>query len=58
MHFAASQRQTIGEGDTYEESLDNIKSALRSHIETFDPDIFDTNSQVLEVFAAETEVAP
>ncbi len=30
----------VGEGDTYEEALDDVKSALCFHIETFGPDIF------------------
>jgi predicted RNase H-like HicB family nuclease len=47
----------VGEGDTYGEALDDVKSAIRFHIETFGPDVFDTDSQVLETFVAETEVA-
>jgi len=47
----------VGEGDTYGEALDDVKSAIRFHIDTFGPDIFDTDSQVLETFVAETEVA-
>ena len=30
----------IGEGDTYEEALADVKSAIRFHIETFGPDVF------------------
>lgn len=26
----------VGEGDTYEEALENLKSAIKFHIETFD----------------------
>jgi len=37
----------VGEGDTYGEALDDVKSALRFHIETFGPDTFDATSQVL-----------
>ena len=29
----------VGEGDTYEEALADMKSAIRFHIETFGPDI-------------------
>jgi len=47
----------VGEGDTYGEALDDVKSALRFHIETFGPDIFDIDSQVLEAFVAEAGVA-
>ena len=47
----------VGEGDTYGEALDDVKSALHFHIDTFGPDIFDIDSQVLETEVAETEVA-
>ncbi len=43
----------VGEGDTYEEALADVKSAIRFHLETFGPDIFDTDSPVLEAFVAE-----
>lgn len=29
----------VGEGDTYEEALDDVKSAIRAHIETFGPEV-------------------
>ena len=47
----------VGEGDTDGEALDDVKSAIRFHIDTFGPDIFDTGSQVLETIVAKTEVA-
>jgi predicted RNase H-like HicB family nuclease len=47
----------VGEGDTYDEALADVKSAIRFHVETFGPDIFDTDSPVLEAFVAETGVA-
>ena len=31
----------VGEGDTYEEALADVKSAIRFHIETFGSDIFE-----------------
>ena len=44
----------IGEGDTYEEALADVKSAIRFHIETFGSDVFDTeDTPVLEAFVAE-----
>ena len=30
----------VGEGDTYEEALADVKSAILFHLETFGPDIF------------------
>ena len=47
----------VGEGDTYEEALADVKSALQFHLETFGPDIFDTDTPVLEAFVAEAGVA-
>jgi predicted RNase H-like HicB family nuclease len=46
----------VGEGDTYEEALADVKSAIRFHIETFGSDIFETDSPVLEAFVAEAGV--
>lgn len=46
----------VGEGDTYEEALANVKSAIRFHIETFGQDVVDADSPVLEAFVAEAGV--
>ena len=34
----------VGQGDTYEEALDDVKSAIRFHIETFGDDVLDADS--------------
>jgi predicted RNase H-like HicB family nuclease len=47
----------VGEGDTYEEALADVKSAIHFHIETFGPETFETDQPVLEAFVAETGVA-
>ncbi|MEW8958992.1 MAG: type II toxin-antitoxin system HicB family antitoxin [Moorella sp. (in: firmicutes)] len=47
----------VGEGDTYEEALVDVKSAIRFHVETFGQEILETQSDVMEVFVAETGVA-
>ena len=47
----------VGEGDTYEQALADVESAIRFHIETFGTDVFDTESPVLEAFVAESGVA-
>ncbi len=47
----------VGEGDTYEEALADVKSALQFHLETFGPAIFETDTPVLEAFVAEAGVA-
>lgn len=47
----------VGEGDSYEEALTDVKSAIRFHIETFGQEALDTDSPVLEAFVAEAGVA-
>ena len=47
----------VGEGDTYEEALADVKSAIRFHIETFGQEVLEVKSPVLEVFVAEAGVA-
>jgi len=46
----------VGEGDTYESALADVKSAIRFHMETFGKNAIDTESPVLEAFVAEAEV--
>jgi len=47
----------VGEGDSYEEALADVKSAIAFHIETFGSDVFeDEESPVLEAFVAEAGV--
>ena len=46
----------VGEGDTYEEALSDVKSAIRFHVETFGEEVLDVESPVLEAFVAETGV--
>lgn len=38
----------IGQGDTYDEALADVTSAIRLHIETFGPDAFDPDSPILD----------
>ncbi len=47
----------VGEGDTYEDALADVKSAIRAHIETFGPEVLEEESPVLEAFVAEARVA-
>lgn len=44
----------VGQGETYEEALADVKSAIRFHIETFGEDALDTDSPLLEAFIAES----
>lgn len=47
----------VGEGDTYDEALADVKSAIQFHIETFGTEEFELDSPILEAFVAETGVA-
>lgn len=48
----------VAQGDSYEEAMVDIKSAIQFHIETFGTDVFDEeDSPVMEVFVAETGAA-
>lgn len=47
----------VGEGETYEEALADVKSAIAFHLETFGPDVIETETPVLEAFVAELAVA-
>ena len=46
----------VGQGDTYEEALSDVRSALRFHIETFGSEMLELEPPVLEAFIAETGV--
>ncbi len=48
----------IGEGDTYEEALTDVKSAIKFHIETFGENkILETfEGEIMETFVAEVAV--
>ena len=46
----------VGEGNTLEEALNDVKSAIKFHIETFGEDSFQPDPPVLEAFIAEAAV--
>jgi|GraSoiStandDraft_27_1057306.scaffolds.fasta_scaffold321690_2 predicted RNase H-like HicB family nuclease len=46
----------VGEGETYEEALADVKSAIRFHIKTFGKGVLEVDSPVLDAFVAEAEV--
>jgi predicted RNase H-like HicB family nuclease len=46
----------VGQGDTYEEALSDVKSAIRFHIETFGKEMLEVEPQILDAFVAETGV--
>ncbi len=45
----------VGEGDTYEEALADVKSAIQFHIETFGKTAFEPE-EIIETFVAEVAV--
>jgi len=47
----------VGEGDSYEEALADVKSAIVFHIESFGPGILEEETPILEAFVAETGIA-
>jgi len=47
----------VGEGDTYEKALNDVKSAIMFHIETFGKEVFENEPAVLEAFVTEAKVA-
>ncbi len=46
----------VGQGDTYEEALADVKSAIKFHIKTFGKEMLELEPPVLEAFIAETRV--
>jgi predicted RNase H-like HicB family nuclease len=46
----------VGEGETYEEALADVKSAIKFHIESFGIDSLAFEPDILEAFVAETMI--
>ena len=46
----------VGEGDTCEEALSDVKSAIRFHVETFGDKTMEVEPQIIEAFVAEAGV--
>ena len=46
----------VGQGDTYEAAVADLKSALQFHMETFGRDALEVDPPVLEAFIAEAAV--
>jgi len=47
----------IGQGDSYDAALEDVKSAIKFHMETFGPGETDSDPPVLEAFIAEARIA-
>jgi predicted RNase H-like HicB family nuclease len=48
----------VGEGDSYEEALNDVKSAIKFHMESFGEEVLDIEPPVLEAFVAEAGLEP
>lgn len=46
----------VGQGETYEEALADVTSALRFHIESFGTSEIEEDPEVLEAFVAEARI--
>jgi predicted RNase H-like HicB family nuclease len=47
----------VGEGDSFEDALKDVQSALRFHIETFGLEGLEPEDPVLDAFIAEAAIA-
>jgi len=47
----------VGQGDSYEEALTDVKSAISFHVESFGNEVLLSEPPVLEAFVAEAGVA-
>ena len=47
----------VGEGDSYDAALADVKSAIRFHVETFGADTLGEEPRVLDAFVVDTEVS-
>ena len=43
----------VGQGDSYDEALSDVKSAIAFHIETFGDEVFQTDQPVIETHGRE-----
>ena len=46
----------VGQGDTYEAALKDVKSALGFHVETFGAEGLEIDPPILEAFVAEAQL--
>ena len=46
----------VGQGNSYEEALSDVKSAIRFHIETFGAEVVPDDSPLLEAFVTEATI--
>ncbi len=54
--YPLAVKGVVGQGDTYEAAVADLKSALAFHLETFGQDSLDVDPPILEAFIAEAGV--
>ena len=47
----------VGEGDSYDQALEDVRSAIRFHIDTFGKAALEDDATVLDAFLVEEKVA-
>ena len=47
----------VGQGDSYEEALADVSSAIRFHIESFGKDAFESDSPLIDAYLTDAQVA-
>ena len=53
---AGIQGVVVGQGDTYDEALKDVQSAIHFHIETFGREALESEDPALDAFVAEAAV--
>lgn len=53
---AGIQGVVVGQGNTFEEALRDVQSAIRFHIESFGREVLESESPALDAFVAEATV--
>jgi predicted RNase H-like HicB family nuclease len=47
----------VGEGDSYDEALADVTSAIQFHVETFGREVLEAETPVLDAFVTEAGIA-
>ncbi len=46
----------VGQGDSADEALTDVRSAIQFHIESFGKEVLDAHSSILDAYVTETDV--
>ncbi|MBI1755776.1 MAG: type II toxin-antitoxin system HicB family antitoxin [Fimbriimonas ginsengisoli] len=47
----------VGEGNTYDEALADVQSAIKFHVETFGAEVLAKDDEIKQVFVADAAIA-